>query len=136
MQRKIILILVFALLIAVFAIQNANTVSIRLFNWAFSINIVYIVLGSVAFGAVVMALVSSFNQLKMSRKIRKLEKEKEELQNEIKEKDMAIIAINGMKGKENTITQDEEDDNQNEQKSIAGEPVEDTFKNIDNKKEI
>ena len=63
MNKKILLILLFALFIAVFSIQNASPVLIRLFVWDFNISLVLIVLGAIVFGAILMTLVTSLSSL-------------------------------------------------------------------------
>ena len=79
MNKKIILLLLFALFIAVFSIQNANPVLIRLLFWDLEISLVLIVLGAIVFGAILMALVTSLSSFRLEKK------EKEELLNEVEE---------------------------------------------------
>ncbi len=90
MQKKLLLIILFALITAFFAIQNASPVLVRIFKWEVEVSLVFIVLGAIAFGALIMALVSSFKQLKLGKEIRVLKKEKEKLMNEIEEMEKTI----------------------------------------------
>ncbi len=85
MNKKIILLLLFALFIAVFSIQNANPVLIRLLFWDLEISLVLIVLGAIVFGAILMALVTSLSSFRLNKEIRMEKKEKEELLNEVEE---------------------------------------------------
>ena len=72
MQRTLIIVLAFAILVAVFSIQNAGPVSLSFFNWQFETSLVVVVLGAVALGAAMMGLFSSFKQIALKREIRKL----------------------------------------------------------------
>src|SRR5690554_3215582 len=85
MNKKIILLLLFALFIAIFSIQNASPVLIRLLFWDFEIYLVLIVLGAIVFGAILMALVISLSSFRLNKEIRMEKKEKEELLNEVEE---------------------------------------------------
>ena len=85
MNKKILLILLFALFIAVFSIQNASPVLIRLFVWDFNISLVLIVLGAIVFGAILMTLVASLSSLRLNKEIKMEKREKEELLAELEE---------------------------------------------------
>jgi len=63
MQFYLITALVFALLVAVFAIQNTETVVIQFLAWSFSISLVLVILGSAAVGALVLYLFSLVKQI-------------------------------------------------------------------------
>lgn len=80
MQRKIILILLFAVIVAVFAIQNSNQVSIKVFKWQIEVSLVFIVLGALVLGSLLMVLVTSIKQLRMRKEIRFLKKQNEKLE--------------------------------------------------------
>jgi len=89
MQGNLILGLIFALLIAIFSIQNAGSVSLVFFTWEFETSLVVVILGAVALGVIIMGFFASIKQLKLKREIKKLEKnaksielEKEKLANE------------------------------------------------------
>ena len=79
MQRNIIIILLFAIVIAVFAIQNASPVLITFFSWNYQVSLVVVVLGATALGTIIMGLVASFSQLRLRRELRTLNREKEAL---------------------------------------------------------
>ncbi len=85
MQKKIILVLLFALVVAVFAIQNASAVTIKIFQWQDEVSLAFVILGSIVFGSLVMGVVTSFTQLKMGKKIKNLKKDKQELEEEIEQ---------------------------------------------------
>ncbi|MGM0602358.1 MAG: LapA family protein [Bacillota bacterium] len=80
MQRNLIIALVFALLIAIFAMQNAVSVTLSFFNYSFQTSLVVVVLGSMAVGALIMGLFSSLKQIKLKREIRQLQKKYSELE--------------------------------------------------------
>lgn len=89
MQGTIIFGLVFAIIIAIFAIQNASIVALNILTWEFEISLAVVVLGSIIFGALVIGIFSYVKQFQLRRKNKnlkleiqslkeKLEKEKEE----------------------------------------------------------
>lgn len=65
----LILALVFALIVAVFAVQNAVPVSIRFLAWGFETSLVYVILGSAALGALSAGLPGLFKQLSLRLKL-------------------------------------------------------------------
>ena len=92
MQKNLIIALVFAILVAVFSIQNSGPVSLLFFGWEFSTSLVVVVLGSAVLGALIMWVISSFKQLqdkkekkKLKNEIKNLEEEKESLKREMKD---------------------------------------------------
>lgn len=92
MQKNLIIALVFAILVAIFSIQNSGPVSLLFFGWEFSTSLVVVVLGSAVLGALIMWIISSFKQMKLKKEkknIRKemsnLHEEKEALEKEIKD---------------------------------------------------
>lgn len=87
MQAQIILILIFAILVAVFAIQNTVSVVIKFFLWNANLSLVLVILGSVAAGALFIFLINAIKQIKvnrerkeLNRQIAALSKEKEDLE--------------------------------------------------------
>lgn len=84
MQAYLIIALIFALLVAIFSIQNASGVDIRLFHWNFSgISLVLVILGSAAVGAVCAFLLGMPKQLGINRKLKDLQADNQRLQAEI-----------------------------------------------------
>ena len=74
MQFYWILSLLFALIVALFAIQNAEAVDIRFLTWQFKdISLVLVILGSAVAGAVILFIVGAMKQVKMAWKIREAE---------------------------------------------------------------
>ncbi|MDI3547682.1 MAG: hypothetical protein PWR10_1334 [Halanaerobiales bacterium] len=114
MQRNILIILFFALIVAIFAIQNANTVSISIFTWKYEVSLVIIVLGAIVFGAIIMGLVTSIKQIRLSRELRAVKNEREKLQetNRVLEKRIAQLKKEaGEAGKETELQSREVKDN-------------------------
>jgi uncharacterized integral membrane protein len=90
MQVILVLALVFALLVAVFAISNAEKVNIRFFGVVYNISQAIVILGAAVFGAIVTLLLGLFSRVRMLLKIREfrlkiadLEKQLEEARKEI-----------------------------------------------------
>jgi len=80
MQGFLIVGIVFALLIAIFSIQNAVPVSLSFFSWQFDTSLVVVILGAVAVGALIMGIFSSVKQFRMKRKLNKLQRNNKELE--------------------------------------------------------
>jgi len=80
LQVYSLLALIFALLVAIFAIQNAGMVEINFLVWRFpQISLVLVILGSAAFGAIFVFLLGLVKQLKMSRAIWELKSQNKKL---------------------------------------------------------
>lgn len=82
MQIILVLALVFALLVAIFALSNANIVIIKLPWGSYPMSQALVILGSAAFGAIVVLMLGLFSQIKArikiweyKGKVKKLEKE-------------------------------------------------------------
>lgn len=89
MQLILVSALLFALMVAIFAISNANEVIIR-FPWgSYPISQAIVILGSAAVGSVVVLMLGIFSQVKSKikmweyqGKIKKLEKELKEMKDQ------------------------------------------------------
>lgn len=80
MQIYLLLAILFALLVAVFALQNAVAVNIKFLAWQFpGISLVLVILGSAAFGALVVFLLGLVRQVRVYREIRHLRNENRRL---------------------------------------------------------
>jgi len=85
-QIYLIIALLFALMVAIFSIQNAGGVDIRLFHWYFpAVSLVLVILGSAVVGAVCAFLLGMPKQMIISRKIKSLLADKHRLQAEIEQ---------------------------------------------------
>ncbi|ACX52997.1 hypothetical protein Adeg_1917 [Ammonifex degensii KC4] len=73
MQLVFLLALVFALLVAIFAVQNAVPVDIRFLGWRFSnVSLVLVILGAAVAGALVVFILGVGREWRRSREIREL----------------------------------------------------------------
>jgi uncharacterized integral membrane protein len=115
MQGTIIFGLIFAIIIAIFAIQNASIVALNILMWEFEISLAVVVLGSIIFGALVIGIFSYFKQFQLKRKNRNLKLEiqslKEELE-DVNEKNRKLEA-----GIDNYISEDEYNKEENKTKT-------------------
>lgn len=94
MQLLLVVALVFASFVALFALQNAQTVSIRFFSWAAETSVAVVALASAALGAVGAVLAGFLRRVaigiqlrqvkaelaRAERRASELEKEKSELE--------------------------------------------------------
>mgnify|MGYP000488653755 CR=1 FL=1 len=90
MQGTIIFGLIFAILIAIFAIQNASIVALNILMWEFEISLAVVVLGSIIFGALVIGIFSYFKQFQLKRRNKNL---KLEIQSLKEERDKLILSF-------------------------------------------
>lgn len=84
MQFGFIMSLVFAILIALFAVQNSNVVTIQLIFWKVELSQSVVILASAAIGAIIAAFLSIFKRFKSSLKIRELNHQIKELEQNLK----------------------------------------------------
>lgn len=81
MQFFIILILLFALSVAGFAVQNATAVDIQVLFWVFrDISLSMVVLGSVAAGAIIAFVFGLGRQIRLSLRLKELTAQVADLQ--------------------------------------------------------
>ncbi len=91
MQILVILALLFALVISIFAVQNSSPVDIRFLGWRYQgISLVVIILGAFSMGALLTIIINMVKNLKtmikikeLNSKIRLLNEEKQRLQEEM-----------------------------------------------------
>lgn len=93
MQGTIIFGLIFAILIAIFAIQNASIVALNILIWKFEISLAVVVLGSIIFGALVIGIFSYFKQFQLRRKNKNLKLEIQSLKDELENKEEEIVEL-------------------------------------------
>lgn len=85
MDWKFVLALVFALIVAVFALQNASAVDISFLNLELSISQALVILLSAVFGALVVMLLSLIRWIKCQSKIKSSAKTITALELEVKQ---------------------------------------------------
>lgn len=78
--------LLFALLVSIFAIQNAEVVNIRFLGWQFqNISLVLVILGSASAGALLLFILGTIKQLSLALKLKEAEGKIRKLENQLKE---------------------------------------------------
>lgn len=70
MGWRFVLSLIFAMLVALFAIQNADSVVINFVTWKVTVSQALVILLSAILGAVIVMLLSLFKQIKMGSEIK------------------------------------------------------------------
>lgn len=105
MQVQLILILIFAIIVAAFAIQNTMAVVIRFLFWEANLSLVLVILGSIALGALFIYLVDLVRQIKVKREIKEFNRQIAELTKEKETLQGALAAYQ-------SVTDDKPDDKQ------------------------
>ncbi|PKM84174.1 MAG: hypothetical protein CVU86_08650 [Firmicutes bacterium HGW-Firmicutes-11] len=70
MGWRFVLSLIFAMIVALFAIQNAESVAINFVTWNVTVSQALVILLSAIVGAVIVMLLSLFKQIKMGSEIK------------------------------------------------------------------
>jgi len=119
MQLLLICALVFALGVALFAVQNATPVEISFLFYKFQdISLVIVILFSVLTGAFIVFLLSLVKQISFFRKIRVLEKRNEQLEQELKKITPKDDTLNQVP--ENSATENDKKENSSTETSSMG----------------
>ncbi|MFA5576423.1 MAG: LapA family protein [Tissierellaceae bacterium] len=82
LELKFIISLLFAVVVAIFAIQNAASVEINFLFAKFTISQAVVILGSTILGALITVLIGIVKQIKQGSTIKQLRREKEDLEKE------------------------------------------------------
>ncbi|MBF7095887.1 LapA family protein [Alkalibacter mobilis] len=83
MQAGFILSIIFAILVSIFALQNAQPVDINFFVVHGQASLALVILISVALGAVILGLFNIYNYIKSSKSIKKLQSQVQELEGQL-----------------------------------------------------
>ena len=114
MQIYLVGALIFALLVAVFAIQNTNPVDIRFLTFQIKeISLVLVILGSALIGALVVFLLGAVKQIGSYRQIKDLKRDNKKYADEIKQ----------LKSKLDSLENDADKDNKTEIMETTDERV-------------
>jgi len=97
MQLYLVGALIFALIVAVFAVQNTTMVAISFLFWEFKVSLVLVILGAAVVGAFCIFLVGSFKNIGAWRKQRELEGKNKLLNNKITELENKIKELEEQK---------------------------------------
>ena len=82
-MRFLFLSLLFALLVAIFAVQNATPVTVTFLQGSFQTSLVIVILGAATFGALIILSLALFSQFKLQRALRAALQREQQLQGEI-----------------------------------------------------
>lgn len=93
MQLNIILMLIFAVIIALFAIMNAAVVTVSFLVTEVEVSLALVIIISALFGAIVVILFDSFKKIKTNKQIKDLNKKvtDSEVQKQAKEKELEAL---------------------------------------------
>ncbi|WFA07787.1 LapA family protein [Tissierella sp. Yu-01] len=100
MEFKFIVSLIFAILVAIFAIQNAGYVEVRFFFGHFTISQAVVILISAVVGALIVLLLGLIKQIRQNLKMKQLSKEIELLKiekNQLRSKLDELNLVNKVK---------------------------------------
>jgi uncharacterized integral membrane protein len=80
MHRQLIIVLLVALVLILVTVQNPNPVSVQFLSWeAQQVPVIIIILISLLAGIIISSVISLLKQSKLKEKIRRLQREIEEL---------------------------------------------------------
>lgn len=85
--------LIFAIIVTVFALTNANAVVIHLFFYEVQASQALVIFSSAAMGAIMVVLLGTTQHFKLRSELRKLKKENEQLEKRIANQEQALKAI-------------------------------------------
>ncbi|NLJ33178.1 MAG: LapA family protein [Firmicutes bacterium] len=80
---KLVLALLFALVVAIFAVQNAGLVMVGFLPYRFEVSLALVILGSTAAGALVVFLLGLVQQVTRGMKIREYRHKIQQLEREL-----------------------------------------------------
>lgn len=103
MEFKFIVSLIFAVVVAIFAIQNAGSVDVKFFYAKFRISQAVVILGSAIIGAIIAVLLGLIKQIKLNMKVKQLTKEADNLTKSNSELQDRIDQLNEAKIKDEVI---------------------------------
>lgn len=83
MQTRVIILLIFALFVAIFAVMNIQSVVIDFFISQAEIPLIFVIIVSVLIGALFMFVLSSMKQIQLKKKLKFLENKNIQIKNEL-----------------------------------------------------
>ncbi|REJ37195.1 MAG: DUF1049 domain-containing protein [Bacillota bacterium] len=92
-QLLLIVALLFALGVAVFAVQNAEPITVNLIRWQIQTSLVVVVVGSAAAGALVAWLIGLIRQVRASWRIRQLQNQVHRLEQKLQQLEQERAAL-------------------------------------------
>lgn len=115
MQGYLVSALIFALLVAIFAIQNTTVVVINFLMWEFHTSLVLVILGSALLGALCIFLLGSFKNFGAWRKQRELEGKNRHLTNQVNELEAELKELRERMENLNLVNQNSSENEKDEQ---------------------
>ncbi|WP_424909560.1 LapA family protein [Thermovenabulum sp.] len=85
MQIFIVIALLFALFVAIFALSNSEIVNIRFFGNIYSMSQALIIIGCTVFGALAVMVLGLFSRIRTAFKMREYKNKIKNLENELEE---------------------------------------------------
>lgn len=85
MQLLLVVALLFALAVAVFAVQNAESIVVQLFSLELETSLVVVVLAAAAAGAVTAGIIGVVRQVKSTLRIRQLQAQVHKLERHVED---------------------------------------------------
>lgn len=82
MQKQFVFLLIVAILVAIFAITNAEVMTVRLFFWTFELSGSLVILFSVALGALLVVILNAVSWIKQKNTIKDLNRQLEKATNQ------------------------------------------------------
>ncbi len=115
MQKQVLVILLVAILVAVFALTNAEVMAVRLFFWTYELSGSLVILISVALGAILVFLLNTVGWIKSKFTLKEvrneLDKTRKQLDDALKDNQLYQREIENLKAKldaEQLATQQEQ----------------------------
>ncbi|MCT4586010.1 MAG: LapA family protein [Peptostreptococcaceae bacterium] len=87
MQKNFIISLVFAIIVAIFAIQNSNNINVNFLTFTFTTSQAVIIFVSALLGGIIASLFGLIREFKLKRLNKEINKKLIELENNLKEKE-------------------------------------------------
>lgn len=93
MVFKLVLALLCAFLVTIFAVQNANPVDVIFYPWQFSVSLAVVILGATLVGAVIVFLLGLVQQIGLGFKLRDYRRQVQDLEEHLEELRAAVATV-------------------------------------------
>lgn len=119
LEIRFIASLFFAIIVAIFAIQNAGSIEVNFFFWNFTVSQAIVIFGAAIIGGIIVLLLGLIKQIRQSRKIKRLTEEVDTLKLQLEEfrKEKFAVEMN-----EEMSLQTEERDDLNKEQDLLDNP--------------
>lgn len=119
LEIRFIASLFFAIIVAIFAIQNAGSIEVNFFFWNFTVSQAIVIFGAAIIGGIIVLLLGLIKQIRQSRKIKRLTEEVDALKLQLEEfrKEKFAVEMN-----EEMSLQTEERDDLNKEQDLLDDP--------------